>query len=108
MSTAPSPQKIEQLDAGTLGITWSDGLRLRYPVRALRLGCTCAACVNEWTGERLMDEAQIPEDVHPEHLETVGLYGLRIRWSDGHDTGIYTHDHLRKIGETATDGSAHV
>ena len=97
------PSGISQLDAGTLGIEWSDGAQHRYPVRELRLRCSCATCVHEWTGEKLLNEAQIPADVHPQNLESVGRYGLRIQWSDGHNTGIYTFEHLRKIGEELTE-----
>jgi DUF971 family protein len=37
----------------------------------------------------------VPEDVRPVAIELVGAYGLRVRWSDGHGTGIYTFDRLR-------------
>jgi DUF971 family protein len=33
-------------------------------------------------------------------LGSVGNYGLKIRWSDGHDTGIYSYDRLRELGES--------
>jgi DUF971 family protein len=32
-------------------------------------------------------------------VEPVGHYALRIRFSDGHDTGIYTWRYLRELGE---------
>jgi len=32
-----------------------------------------------------------------ESIEEVGSYAIRIRWSDGHGTGIYSYDHLRSI-----------
>jgi len=32
-------------------------------------------------------------------MEAVGHYALRIRFSDGHDTGIYTWRYLRELGE---------
>lgn len=99
MSTGLSPQNIEQIDSSTLGILWTDGVRHTYPVRDLRLACSCASCVHEWTGEQIVNEDLIPDFVHPQSIETVGLYGLRIGWSDGHNTGIYTYDHLRKLGE---------
>jgi DUF971 family protein len=31
------------------------------------------------------------------NVEAVGHYAIRIEWSDGHNTGIYSYDHLRKI-----------
>ena len=30
-------------------------------------------------------------------FQRVGRYGVRIRWSDGHDAGIYTFDMLREL-----------
>lgn len=99
MSPRIAPQDIEQLDAETLAITWTDGARHVFPVRDLRLACTCATCVHEWTGEKILDPLRVPAEVHPLSIETVGLYGLRIGWSDGHGTGIYTYDNLRKLGE---------
>jgi DUF971 family protein len=30
-------------------------------------------------------------------IEPVGSYAIRIDWSDGHSTGIYSFDHFRKI-----------
>jgi DUF971 family protein len=30
-------------------------------------------------------------------VEPVGAYAIRIDWSDGHNTGIYTFDHLRSL-----------
>jgi DUF971 family protein len=40
--------------------------------------------------------------VRPVHISSVGNYGLKIRWSDGHDTGIYSYDRLRESGGSAT------
>jgi DUF971 family protein len=105
MNQPIAPRQITQVDATTLGIEWGDGTRHEFPVRQLRLNCSCASCVNEWTGEQLFDEGQIPPDVHPVSLENVGLYGIRIQWSDGHGTGIYTYDHLRRLGETLKEGA---
>jgi DUF971 family protein len=30
-------------------------------------------------------------------VEAVGGYAIRMSWSDGHNTGIYSFDHLRRI-----------
>jgi DUF971 family protein len=52
--------------------------------------------MEEMTGRALLDPVSVAVDVQPMSLELVGSYGLRIRWSDGHDTGIYTFELLRK------------
>jgi len=96
-----APKQIRQAGPTTLAIQWSDGRETRLEVRDLRLACPCAACQDELTGKRLLDPATVPADVHPLNLESVGNYGLRIRWSDGHETGIYAYDRLRQLGESA-------
>jgi DUF971 family protein len=39
------------------------------------------------------------EPVHPVKMQPCGYYAYQITWSDGHDTGIYTLEHLRALGE---------
>ena len=85
----PVPHAIERRDEGVL-IEWDTaGHSWLYPARQLRLACPCAACINEMTGEPLLDPTAIPPDVKPRSIALVGAYGVRVGWSDGHDTGIY-------------------
>ena len=49
------------------------------------------------TGRPLLNPAEVPEDIMPEAIEYVGRYALRFRWSDGHDTGLYPWDLLRRL-----------
>lgn len=92
----PRPVAITRRDDGVL-IDWDDaGHRALYPARALRLNCPCAECVEEMSGRSLLNPGSVPADVHPLRLHLVGAYGLRIQWSDGHDTGIYTFERLRR------------
>jgi len=92
----PVPHAITRRDDGLL-IEWDQaGHQALYPARALRLACPCAACVEEMTGRPLLDPAAVAPDVRPASVALVGGYGLRVRWSDGHDTGIYTFERLRR------------
>jgi ATP-binding protein involved in chromosome partitioning len=50
--------------------------------------------VEEMSGRPLLDPAAIPPDIRPVSLALVGAYGLKIQWSDGHSTGIYTFEAL--------------
>ena len=68
-----------------------------YDVRALRLACGCASCIDEWTGEERLDPESVPEDVHPLRIEPVGRYAIQIEWSDGHSSGIYPFRRLREL-----------
>jgi ATP-binding protein involved in chromosome partitioning len=83
----------------TFIIDWADGHRTRIPYRTLRLACACALCIEELTGKQLLDPETVPADIGilPDGCETVGGYGVRIRWSDGHSTGIYTWRRLREM-----------
>ena len=91
----PVPRAIRRRPDG-VEIDWGDGGdRAVFPARTLRLACTCAACVDEISGRRTLDPATIPPDIRADSLELVGAYGLRVRWSDGHGTGIYTFAWLR-------------
>jgi DUF971 family protein len=90
----PVPYAITRREDGLL-IEWERDLHeALYPARALRLACPCAACVEEMTGRPLLDATSVPPDIRPLSVALVGAYGLRIRWSDGHDTGIYTFERL--------------
>lgn len=97
MPTAP-PVAIKRQDDGIL-ITWSAGSApVLVPARGLRLACPCAECVEEMTGQPLLDANRIPADIKPMHLDLVGSYALRVRWSDGHATGLFTWAKLREVG----------
>jgi len=98
MSHTNEPTGIDLKDSQrTFVIEWADGGETRVPYRALRLACVCATCVHEFTGEQLLDPATVPEDIGIQECEPVGNYGVRIHWSDGHRTGIFTWDRLRGL-----------
>ena len=82
---------------GTLDIAWSDHGESRYPFRFLRENCECARCVHEITGERLLVVELIPPDIHIQKMKLVGNYAIKIYWSDGHDTGLFTWERLREL-----------
>ena len=94
------PQSIERLPAEqALRIVWQDGLLGRLPLVKLRAECMCARCVDEITGERIVDIDGIDPQIAIQEMQLVGNYALKIRWSDGHDTGLYTWPHLRQLCE---------
>ena len=81
------PKDMQWLEKGVLGIEWSDGHHGVYPVRVLRLHCPCAACVDEWSGERRLKPDDVPLFIMAQDIQPVGRYALQFSWSDGHDTG---------------------
>ncbi len=84
-------------DGTALRIQWQDDHVSEYAPRALRLACPCAGCVDEMTGRRILRPENVDPGVHPLEINYVGRYALRFRWSDGHDTGIYPYEFLRRL-----------
>lgn len=80
---------------GEIGIVWSDGHESYYSGFSLRTACSCAACVEEGTGRKLLDDRTVAPGVHAVEIHPVGRYGIAILWSDRHDTGIYSFESLR-------------
>lgn len=101
-SSATTPEKIAQKSETELLIRWADGVESTFQVRALRLACGCAACIDEWTGENTLDPESVPADIHPVKIEPVGRYAIQIDWSDGHVTGIYPFERLRALDDALT------
>jgi ATP-binding protein involved in chromosome partitioning len=93
------PQEVDTQDDKVTVITWDDGKVTRYPNRYLRSLCPCASCVNEVTGERMVQLESIDPEVRITGVDPVGRYALHFQWSDGHGTGLYSFDTLRKLGE---------
>ena len=94
---AIEPREIQQEDDSTLRITWGDDRQCRYRAADLRRACPCAQCVNEWTGERVLRPDTVSDDITINDLSVVGRYALNFRWSDGHETGIYSFRYLRDL-----------
>ena len=93
----PHPVRVTPFPNGEIGIAWSDGRETYYDGHTLRCACACATCVDEMTGQKVLDDSRVPRDIRPLEIHPVGNYGISIRWSDGHDTGIYTHERLREL-----------
>jgi DUF971 family protein len=107
-ASSPVPVSLKG-DAQGLTISWSDGAAHRLTWKQLRDGCPCATC-------RVKSEETPNAETKPPSLFTiltaaeaqplrvtamqpVGNYAYAIQFSDGHNSGIYTFDHLRRLGE---------
>jgi DUF971 family protein len=101
----PRPVKLARSATSGLVIEWSDGLRREYSVRELRDACPCASC-REKRSQPAEPVSLLPvlslSEARPlaiAKMEPVGNYAYSVEFSDGHNTGIYTLDLLRQLGQ---------
>ncbi|MFM9904199.1 MAG: DUF971 domain-containing protein [Pyrinomonadaceae bacterium] len=88
-------QIIEESDS-QISIKWSDDSETSYTAAQLRRVCPCASCRDEWTGQKILDETKIADDMTFSNVSIVGRYALNFHFSDGHDTGIFSFEYLKK------------
>lgn len=90
------PREISEGES-KLRIVWEDDHDSRYSFEFLRNNCPCAVCVDEWTGKRKHLALLLPPAFRALDVKSVGNYAIKISWSDGHDTGIYSFSSLREL-----------
>ena len=84
-----------------LALKWPDGGESFLSFETLRRFCPCAACMGET--DVLGQMCKAPQRPYAANAFTltgfseVGGYGLQPRWADGHGTGIYTWEYLRRL-----------
>lgn len=104
MTDPPTDIKARQAQR-VLELTWEGSDPVAVPYRDLRAECPCASCKDEWTGARILDPATIPADLKLEGMEAVGNYAVRLVFSDGHGSGLYTWDALRALADRGRPGA---
>lgn len=99
------PTELKLVDPTRLRITWSDGQVREHTIRELRDRCPCASCREQRTAApppptelTILSPAEA-QPLRITAMEPTGRYAYNIHFSDGHDTGIYTLDLLRELGE---------
>lgn len=99
------PTKLELAAPDRLRITWNDGQVREYAVRELREKCPCATCREKRnapppsaTSLPILSAAEAAP-LRIAGMNPVGRYAYGIEFSDGHDTGIFTLDSLRELGQ---------
>ena len=86
-----------------LAIKWEDGSESFVRLEKLRRHCPCAGCKGEvdimgnlYKGP---DKPLPPSAFQLMSIDNVGAYAVQPIWGDGHATGIYSFDYLRKVTE---------
>lgn len=102
----PSKVKVLITEGKGLEIDWADGHHSAWSFAWLRNACPCATCVDERhkqgrkPGQPKPKAAELlpmyappakPTSAHP-----VGRYALQFNWLDGHTSGIYSWEYLRR------------
>ncbi len=82
-------------------LTWPDGREQDIDPATLRRRCQCARCIDENTGQPLLDPESVPDDIYPTELHPMGNYAVAVQWSDGHDASIYPYDFLATLAAPA-------
>jgi DUF971 family protein len=101
------PTKIELIADDRLRIEWNDQTLREYTFGELREACPCATC-REKRKQASPTSMELPVLSAAEAaplkvlgMKPVGNYAYSISFSDGHGTGIYSLELLRKLGEPA-------
>lgn len=98
------PTNIQQI-GNQLAIQWNDGSESFLDLQFLRRACPCAACGGEpdVLGNILRPNVSYSDNSFElASFEIVGGYALQPRWRDGHGTGIYSFQYLRRISQPVT------
>lgn len=106
-AVTPAKVRVMKTEGTGVQIDWKDGHFSSWTFAWLRYACPCALCneEREQTGRAIgvtkpkqggplvLYEAQ----PRPVEVTPVGKYALRFKWNDGHESGIYSWDYLRRV-----------
>jgi len=104
----PADVKIHVSTGAGLDITWADGHHSHYDFPYLRDECPCATCNDERAKKESLVETSpgfasssalpmFKPKAKAKSANAVGSYAIQFHFTDGHNTGIFTYDHLRSI-----------
>jgi DUF971 family protein len=93
-----------QLIGNELAVKWDDGSESYVPLERLRRSCPCAGCKGETDimGNlyKNPDQPLAPAAFQLVRVAHVGGYAIQPVWADGHGTGLYSFDYLRKVADS--------
>jgi DUF971 family protein len=94
------PLDIQQIGQ-ELAVKWADGTETFLSLEMLRRACPCAGCKGETDimGNlyKNPDQPLTPKAFELVRLISVGGYAIQPVWGDGHATGIYSFDYLKRL-----------
>ncbi len=105
-ATDPRAVRVNKTSGTGMEIDWKDGHKSAYTFPWLRDACPCATCneEREQTGRKAgapprPKPGALPmykDPARPVEITPVGRYAIAFKWNDGHSTGIYSWEYLRR------------
>ena len=94
----PRPVEIKlHQKSRVLEISFDDGKNFSLSCEYLRVYSPSAEVRGHGHGQEIVQEGK--KDVEIAAIEPVGNYAVKLVFSDGHDTGLYSWDYLYGLGE---------
>lgn len=93
---APATVRLHR-KARVLEVAWADGVRFELPCEYLRVFSPSAELQGHGLPEPMLIGGK--RNVNIARIDPVGRYAVKLAFDDGHDTGIYSWDVLRELGE---------
>jgi DUF971 family protein len=91
-----------------LAVKWDDGGEDFIPLEKLRRYCPCAGCKGEvdimGNVYKNPEAALTSKAFELVRIEMVGGYAVQPVWADGHSTGIYSFDYLKRVAGENSGG----
>jgi DUF971 family protein len=95
--TTPVPTEIKlHQTSRVLEIAYSDGRAFKLPYELLRVYSPSAEVRGHGPGQETLQVGK--RDVTIAAVEPVGHYAIQPRFSDGHESGIFSWDYLYELG----------
>ena len=98
--TVPEQITLDE-NAASLRLSYSEGREFRFTCEFLRVFSPSAEVVGHGPGQRVNPTGK--ENVRIVKVEPVGNYAIKIIFSDGHDTGIYSWKYFQWLAANKKD-----
>lgn len=96
-ATTPRPTEIKlHQKSRELEIAFDDGQTFRFSCEFLRVYSPSAEVRGHGPGQEVLQVGK--KNVEIVEIEPVGSYAVKLRFSDGHDTGLYSWDYFYELG----------
>jgi DUF971 family protein len=94
---SPRPTEITlHQQSNVLDVAFDDGTRFSLPVEYLRTHSPSAEVRGHGPGQEVLQAGK--RNVAVTAIEPVGMYAVKLVFSDGHDTGIFSWEYLHELG----------